>query len=44
VRVASTVEPNRESSAIMQQQYKKYRRIYPALRSMREESSASHTA
>jgi xylulokinase len=44
VRVASTVEPIRESSNVMQQQYKKYRRIYPALRSMREDSSASHTA
>ena len=44
VRVASTVEPIRESSSVMQQQYIKYRRIYPALRSMREESSASHTA
>jgi xylulokinase len=44
VRVASTVEPIRESSSVMQQQYRKYRRIYPALRSMREESSASHTA
>jgi xylulokinase len=44
VRVASTVEPIRESSKVMQQQYKKYRRIYPALRSMREDSSASHTA
>jgi len=44
VRVKTTVEPNRESSRIMQQQYRKYRRIYPALRSMREESSTSHTA
>ncbi|HWC20277.1 MAG TPA: xylulokinase [Terriglobales bacterium] len=44
VRVKSTVDPNRESSAVMQQQYRKYRRIYPALRSMREDSSVSHTA
>jgi xylulokinase len=44
VRIASTVEPIRESSSVMQQHYKKYRRIYPALQSMREESSASHTA
>jgi len=44
VRISSVIEPNRESSAIMQQQYKKYRRLYPALRSMREASSASHTA
>ncbi len=44
VRVSSVVEPERESSAIMQRQYQQYRRIYPALRSMREESSASHTA
>ncbi len=44
VRLRSVIEPNRESSAIMQRQYQKYRRIYPALRSMREESSVSHTA
>ena len=44
VRVKSTVNPNRESSAVMQQQYRKYRRIYPALRAMREDSSVSHTA
>ena len=44
VRVKSTVEPNRESSAVMQQQYRRYRRIYPALRSVSEDSSVSHTA
>jgi len=44
VRVKTTIEPNRESSVFMQQQYRKYRRIYPALRSMYEDSSTFHTA
>lgn len=44
VRVKSTVDPIRESSEVMQRQYRKYRRIYPALKSMREDSSVSHTA
>lgn len=44
VRVKITIEPNRESSVFMQQQYRKYRRIYPALRSMYEDSSTFHSA
>ena len=44
VRVKAAVDPNRESSAIMQKQYRRYRRIYPALRTIRDDSSASQTA
>jgi xylulokinase len=44
VHVNSVVEPNRESSVVMQKQYQRYRRIYPALRCIREDSSASQSA
>jgi len=44
VHISSVVEPNRESSAVMQRQYCRYRRMYPALRSIREDSSASQSA
>jgi xylulokinase len=44
VHVNSVVEPNRESSVVMQRQYQRYRRIYPALRSIREDSAASQSA
>lgn len=37
VRVRLSVEPNRESSQIMQNQYRKYRRIYAALRAIADE-------
>jgi xylulokinase len=32
VRIASTVEPNNESIKILDQQYEKFRRVYPALK------------
>jgi xylulokinase len=44
VRVRISVEPNQETSKIMQRQYRMYRRIYPALRAIREDSSASQSA
>jgi xylulokinase len=44
VRVRLSVEPNRETSDVMQRQYRMYRRIYPALRAIREHSSASQSA
>ena len=44
VRVSKVVEPNPESSVTMQRQYQAYRRIYPALRSIREDSSTSQIA
>jgi xylulokinase len=34
VRISQTVEPDATSVAVLQQQYDKYRRIYPALRSI----------
>ena len=44
VRVTRVVQPHPESSATMQRQYQAYRRIYPALRSIREDSSTSQIA
>jgi xylulokinase len=44
VRVSKVVEPNPESSAALERQYQAYRRIYPALRSIRGDSSASQIA
>ena len=44
VRVSSVVSPNRESSQVMQRQYQLYRRIYPALRSLREGRSVPQPA
>jgi xylulokinase len=41
VRISALVEPNPQSTAIMQRQYHSYRRIYPALRSIRDDSTAS---
>ncbi|HJW98986.1 MAG TPA: xylulokinase [Terriglobales bacterium] len=41
VRVSSIIEPNRESSGVMQRQYRMYRRLYPALRAIRESSAVS---
>ena len=43
VRVKTTVLPNRESAQIMRQQYSIYRRVYPALRRIRN-SYSSQTA
>ena len=43
VRVKSVVGPNREAAQIMQRQYATYRRIYPALRHIRD-SYSSQTA
>ena len=43
VRVKATVEPHRESAQTMQRQYSTYRRVYPALRSIRD-SYSSQTA
>lgn len=43
VRVKSIVHPNREAVQIMQRQYSTYRRLYPALRSIRD-SYSSQTA
>jgi xylulokinase len=40
VRIASVVQPEKQSSAILQQQYKLYRAIYPALKQIRETVSA----
>lgn len=44
VRVSSVVDPNRESSTIMERQYRRYRRVYPALRTIRQDSAESQTA
>ena len=41
VRVRQTIQPDAPGSIIMQRQYQSYRRIYPALRSIRESSSSS---
>jgi xylulokinase len=41
VRVAARVQPNRNSSSLMQRNYQIYRRIYPALRRIREVDPAS---
>ena len=43
VRLKTTVEPNGESAQIMLRQYSTYRRVYPALRSIRD-SHSSQTA
>ena len=43
VRVKTIVEPNRESAQIMRRQYSTYRRVYPALRQIRD-SYSSQTA
>jgi xylulokinase len=44
VRVKLSIEPRPESSAIMQRQYRTYRRIYPSLRAIAGDSSASQSA
>jgi xylulokinase len=44
VRVKSRVEPNRESSATLQEQYLKYRRIYPALKEISAGVSSRQSA
>ena len=44
VRVAKTVEPIPATSALMNQQYELYRRIYPALRDIRRNSNSSAVA
>ncbi|HEY8205807.1 MAG TPA: xylulokinase [Pyrinomonadaceae bacterium] len=36
VRIASTVEPNAESMKILDQQYEKFRRVYPALKGLEQ--------
>jgi xylulokinase len=36
VRIASTVEPNAKSIKILDQQYEKFRRVYPALKGLEE--------
>jgi xylulokinase len=36
VQIASTVEPNAESMRILDQQYEKFRRVYPALKGLEE--------
>ena len=36
VQIASTVEPNAESIRILDQQYEKFRRVYPALKGLEE--------
>ncbi len=36
VRIASSVEPNAESVKLLDQQYKKFRRVYPALKPLQE--------
>jgi xylulokinase len=41
VRVASTVAPEAVASGKLQQQYKAYRAVYPALKQIREAASAS---
>jgi xylulokinase len=41
VRVAKQIEPNPNTSALMNQQYEAYRRIYPALRAIRSNSNSS---
>jgi len=41
VRVRQTIQADAPGSVIMQRQYQSYRRIYPALRSIRESSSSS---
>jgi len=38
VRVKTVVEPNPAASALLQRQYARYRRIYPALKSLRSSS------
>jgi len=43
VRLKATVEPHQESAKTMQRQYSTYRRVYPALRSIRD-SYSSQTA
>jgi xylulokinase len=43
VRISQTVQPDAASSAVLQQQYQRYRRIYPALRSIREIPRSTHT-
>ena len=44
VRVAKTVEPDPATSALMNQQYELYRRIYPALRDIRRNPNSSAVA
>ena len=44
VHVSARLGPNEASSAIMQQQYLKYRRLYPALRTINDDSSSVQTA
>jgi xylulokinase len=44
IRVKTIVEPNQQSSAVMQQRYRQYRRIYPALGNIHSDSSSSHRA
>jgi len=43
VRVKTTVGPDRESAEIMRRQYSRYRRVYPALKSI-SDSYSSQTA
>ena len=40
VRVKTKVEPNKESARVMQKQYQMYRRVYPALRRIRDSYSS----
>jgi xylulokinase len=44
VRVKSRVEPNRDSSATLQEQFLKYRRIYPALKEISAGVSSRQSA
>jgi xylulokinase len=39
VRVASTTEPDAESSRVLAQQYRRFRALYPALRSITESAT-----
>jgi hypothetical protein len=41
VRVAKTIEPDAATSALMNEQYELYRRIYPALRDIRRSKSSA---
>jgi xylulokinase len=44
VRVSKQIEPDPATSTLMNQQYELYRRIYPALRAIRRNSSSSMVA
>jgi xylulokinase len=44
VRIAKQIAPDPATSALMNRQYELYRRIYPALRQIRENSNSSAVA